>query len=241
MSGTPLTLTVDLAGDAAIPIAGMILDPLGGRQSIDPGPRAVALLLSDDGATWQEVLHGELSPLTTDQYFVLPSPVPARFAQLRIDSTWGGTSGQVTLGEWKVIATPGAVPDSMPANIADPIRGGHIVWMDPPQSAQSDAQLLLTDDPTEYPQSLGAPAGTTQTIVIGFQDDRQALLTGMEWVDPVPSNPDLRMRKVEVAISTSSPVGSLAADRDLDPQAGGGRDRAALHLRIPRPGHGSSS
>ena len=93
MSGTPLTLTVDLAGDAPVPVAGMMLDPLGSRQSIEPGPRAVALLLSDDGATWQEVLTAELSPLTTDQSFVLPEPIPARFAQLRIDSTWGGTNG----------------------------------------------------------------------------------------------------------------------------------------------------
>ncbi len=163
MSGTPLTLTVDLAGDAPIPVAGMSLDPLGGRLSILPGPKAVALLLSDDGSTWQEVMHGELSPLTTDQYFVLPAPVPARFAQLRIDSTWGGTNGQVVLGEWKVIATPGAIPDTMPANIADPVRGGHVVWMDPPASSQAEAQRVLSDDPTEYAQDIGAEAGTAQT------------------------------------------------------------------------------
>ncbi len=98
----------------------MMLDPLGGRLSILPGPKAVALLLSDDGSTWQEVLKAELSPLTTDQSFVLPEPIPARFAQLRIDSTWGGTNGQVVLGEWKVIATPGAVPDTMSAECRRP-------------------------------------------------------------------------------------------------------------------------
>ena len=151
MSGTPLTLTVDLAGDAPIPIVGMALDPLAGRQSSDPVPRKVALLLSDDGATWQEALTGELTPLNVDQWFALPQAIPARFAQLRIDSTWGGTNGPVSLGEWKVVASPGAVPDTMPANIADPIRGGHVVWMDPQASAQTDADSLLTDDPTAYP------------------------------------------------------------------------------------------
>ena len=233
MSGTPLTVTVDLAGDAPVPVAGMILNPLGGRGSIEPGPRAVALLLSDDGATWQQVLSGELSPLTTDQYFVLPAPIPARFAQLRIDSTWGGTSGPVTIGEWKVIAAPGAVPDSMPANIADPIRGGHIVWMDPPAGAQSSAQTLLTDDPTEYAQNIGAEAGTAQTIVIGFQDDRQALLTGMEWVDPTDSNPAERMRNVQVAISTTSPVGPWQAIGTWDLKRAGDGSVAPFSFDTP--------
>jgi len=207
MAGTPLALTVDLAGDAALPVAGMALDPLGTRVSIDPGPRAFALLLSDDGSTWMEAFQGELSPLTTDQYFVLPEPVPARFAQLRIDSTWAGTTGPVVIGEWKVIAVPGSVPDTMPSNIADPVRGGHVVWLDPQASSQDYADSLLTEDPADYALTIGAEVGTRQAMVIGFADDRQAQLTGMEWVDPVPSMPDQRLRSVDVAVSTTSPVG----------------------------------
>jgi len=203
----PLALTVDLAGDAPAPIAGMILNPLGRRTSIDPVPRAISLSLSDDGATWQEVFRGELSPRSTEQAFVLPEPVPARYAQLRIDSTWGGTTGEVVLGEWMVVAEPGAVPDSMPANIAEPARGGHVVWMAPAASAQEYADSILTDDPTETATTLGAREGDSLSTAIGFQDDRQALLMGMEWVDPVPSDPGIRNRSVNVAISTTSPVG----------------------------------
>ncbi len=112
-----------------------------------------------------------------------------------------------SLGEWKVVAQPGVIPDAMPTNIGDPIRGGHVVWMDPLPPAQQYADSILTDDPTEYPTSLNAVAGDVLSTVIGFQDDRQALLTGIEWSDPVPSDPRLRNRSVDVAISATSPVG----------------------------------
>jgi len=207
MSGTPLTLTVDLAGDVSVAVAGMIIDPLASRLSMEQVPRAIGLLLSDDGATWTEVLTGELSPRTTDQYFVLPEPVDARFARLRIDSTWGGTSGLVVLGEWKVIAQPGTLPQPMPANIGDPVRGGHVVWMSPQAGSQVLADKILTDDPTEVSYPIGVRPGDIPMFAIGFQDDRQALLTGLEWVDPVPSDPKVRLRTIDIAISTTSPVG----------------------------------
>ncbi len=207
ISGSPVAVTVDLAGEQPIPVAGMILDPLGSRLSIEPGPRAVTLLLSDDGVTWQEVLSTELSPRTTDQAFVLPQPIPARFAQLRIDSTWAGTTGDVVLGEWKVVAQPGVVPDQMPTNIADPIRGGHVVWMQPQASSQDEADRLLTDDPAEYPARPSAKSGDVPVAVIGFHADREALLTSLEWLDPVDTDPTLRIRHVDVDISTAGPVG----------------------------------
>ncbi len=72
MTGTPLALTVDLAGDAPVPVAGMSLDPLGGRLSILPGPKAIALLLSDDGSTWQEVMHARA--VAADHRPVLRAP-----------------------------------------------------------------------------------------------------------------------------------------------------------------------
>ena len=79
---------------------------------------------------------------------------------------------------------------------------------------------MLTDDPTEYPYTPTPGSATRPTVVIGFQDDRQALLTRLEWVDPVPSDPDQRMRHVDVAVSTTSPVGPWAARRHLGPERG---------------------
>jgi hypothetical protein len=51
IAGLPVTLTVDLAGDAPIPVAGTILDPLAGVSTFAGIPRRFELLLSSDGAT----------------------------------------------------------------------------------------------------------------------------------------------------------------------------------------------
>jgi hypothetical protein len=204
--GAPMAFTVDLAGDAALPIAGTVLDPLAARTSQESVPRAFTLLLSEDGTTWQEVLHGILTTHDADQPFVLPEPVDARFAQLRIDSVWGGPGQDLTLGEWKVVAVPGATPDTMPSNIADPIRGGHVVWMRPQLSSQEDADAMLLDDRTERLVTY-ATAGESLSWVIGFQDDREALVDRLEWQDPDGSDPAIRMRRVDVEVSTSGPIG----------------------------------
>ena len=55
--------------------------------------------------------------------------------------------------------------------------------------------------------TLSARAGDRLSAAVGFQDDRQALLTSLEWVDAVPSDPAVRIRSVDIAISTTSPVG----------------------------------
>lgn len=204
--GRPVTFTVDLAGETAIPVGGTVLNPLAGRTSQESVPRGFTLLLSEDGAVWSEVLHGELSPLGVDQPFLLPEPVSARFAQLRVDSTWGGPGSGLTLGEWKVVAVPGAVPDAMPANVADPVRGGHVVWMAPQASFQEDADAMLADTPDER-RVLYADARERLRWVVGFQDDREALVDRLEWQDPPGSDPAIRIRRVEVEVSATSPIG----------------------------------
>ncbi|MBX3030830.1 MAG: VWA domain-containing protein [Chloroflexi bacterium] len=205
--GTPVTFSVDLAGDVPVPVAGMILDPLGRRSSADAVPREVTLLLSDDGQTWEEVLRGELTPLDLDQSFVLPEPIEARYAQLRIESTWGGAGSALVLGDFHVIAVPGAVPVPMPPDISDPSRGGHVVWMAPQAAFQADADAMLVDDPTGPILRVSASAGTRLTWVVGFQDDRQALLDHLTWQDPADTVPTQRLRFVDVEVSTTSPLG----------------------------------
>jgi len=199
----PLTIGVDLAGDGLVPVAGTILDPLTG----DPfafRPRAFALLLSEDGETFREVLSAELGPQTENQAFVLDEPVPARFARLRIDSTWGDTPGQVSLGEWKVVAAPGYSPTESGFNIADPLRGGHVVWSDP--GWWYVVFEGLSDKDTNL-RALSLEAGKAATWVIGFGDDRAGQITGLEWDDPVGTIPEYHFSGADVAVSLDSPFG----------------------------------
>jgi hypothetical protein len=146
-----------------------------------------------------------MSPLPIDQAFVLPKPVTARFAQLQILSTYADTPTTVVLGEWKVIASPGFVPSDTPLNIADPALGGHIVWMDPQQTDPSFPDGLLSEDPTL--QTIRVPDGTRPSWVIGFQHDRAAQISELQWLDPQGSVPKTRFDRVDVEVSLTSPLG----------------------------------
>jgi hypothetical protein len=216
----PVTLTVDLAGDAPVPVAGFGLDPLAGDALPGDVPRDVELLLSTDGVTFTSAATATLSTLMADQWVVLPEPVPATHAQLRISSVHGGGFAKVILGEWKVIATPGVAPIDTPIDLAQPVRGGHISWMEPQPADPALGPAFLDEDPTFAPLYLDG--GTSVTWAIGFQDDRAAQLTGMEWVDPQPSTEGQRFKEVSVELSMEGPAGpwlpagTWALDRAAD-------------------------
>jgi hypothetical protein len=208
----PLTLTVDLAGDGPLPVAGFILDPLGMDGLSGEVPRDIEFLLSGDGVTWTSVLTARLSTLMHEQAFVLPAPVPATRAQLRLLDSRAGGFGRVVLGEWKVIATPGTAPVPGPIDIAQPSAGGHVAWIDPQQGDPHTGDAYLGDDAT-YPdgdpsfQQLYLPDRARLTFAVGFHDDRAARITQVEWVDPVPSSRGQRFDKVAVDVSLDGAAG----------------------------------
>jgi hypothetical protein len=200
----PVAFTVDLAGEVPVPVAGTVLNPmsLGNRPS--DVPRAFTLLLSEDGVDFEPVLSGELSPHPVDQGFALPAPLPARAAQLRIDSTWGDTGG-VTLGEWKVVAAPGTPPPGGEVNLADPALGGHVARLTPQAAVQADAEtILLTDDPS---RPIGLPAGVEPSVVIGFGDGRAARLARLEWSEAPGIDSASTFGPLAAAVSTVGPSG----------------------------------
>ena len=202
--GTPLELTVALAGDQPVPVAGLTLDPLADDDLPRGRPKDFELLLSDDGVDFTAALTGEMSPLPIEQPFALPAPVSARFARLRITSVWGDASDRVVLGEWKVIATQGWSPTASGLDIADPALGGHVVWTDPQAPDITFGDGLLDEDQT--PQTLSV-ASSAEQWVVGFQEDRSAQVRQLDWVDPPGSDPTARMTKVAVEVSPDSPLG----------------------------------
>ena len=75
-----------------------------------------------------------------------------------------------------------------------------------PQSADPALALdLLTEDPR--PWVIFDKPGVRLKWVIGFQDDRAAQVTQLEWVDPSGSDPGGRMKQVDVAVSGAGPSG----------------------------------
>lgn len=217
--------TVELAGDAPVEVAGIVLNPLG-RTSAPSYLRRFRLALSDDGKSFRSVLAGTLEPQPRQQYFVLERPEKARYARLElIDDFTGSTGGSRGLGEWKVIARPGAVvPGGAAVNLADPALGGHVVWARPMISSKWDEVLL---QPESTRNRVRVRAGRNLEWVVGFHHNRAARITALEWQDSSDGNAAERIAAVEVSVSIDSPLGPW------EPQgtwtlAGGGPKRLAL-------------
>ena len=206
VSSLPLALTVDLAGDEPVPVAGTILHPLSGDPSLGDSPRRFELLLSLDGGSWETVLAGELARSASEQSFVLDHPRPARFAQLRVISTQRDAAGRIGLGEWKVVAAPGTPLPGGPLDLAEPARGGHVVWTRPQLSRIEVAESLLSEE-VEAPEAVAGKPGERLTWVVGFLEDRAARVTAFEWSDPPGSDKARRFKQVDLAVSLESPLG----------------------------------
>ncbi len=224
----PLELVVDLAGDEPLPIRGTVINPLARGFNLRQVPDEFELLLSTDGTTWESVLHDRLQTLPIDQSFVLDAPVLATHAMLRIHSDHSDDrrSNVVALGEWKVIAEPGVVPDSMPADIADPVRGGHLVREEPFVSNLEVWYRMLDEDTRRQTLQVDRDESSRDDrfeVVIGFQDGRAAQVTELRWYDPEDSDEEQRLPSVAVEVSVDGPLGpwQRLGDWDLSRAADG--------------------
>ncbi len=231
---TPIELTVDLAGDAPIPVAGILLNPFGDSGDPGTGLRQFELQLSNDGQSFETVLSGELSSLPVDQSFVLDKPVEARFARLRVFSNQLSTArDEITIGEWKVIAQPGwtfpeapdalqpvpspdatvtpvatapEIPESAGYEISMPERGGHVVYTDPQLGSMDSARALIVPGGGE--QVIAEADDPRLTWVVGFQHDRAAQITTIAWEGTEELDPTRpQLTGFEVSVSTESPTG----------------------------------
>jgi len=203
----PTDLAVDLAGESPVPVAGIILNPLARSSQLAETIEDFELLLSTNGEDWTTVLTGELEPLPIDQAFVLDQPVAASHAMLRVHSLHRGRSKTVALGEWKVIAEPGAVPDPMPDNIAAPVRGGHVARHAPNAGSWQQWYGMLDEVTKRLAVSFKPELEDELEIIIGFQEGRAAQITGLRWLDPDGSDEQTRVDAVDVEVGLNGPLG----------------------------------
>ncbi|MEJ7763841.1 MAG: discoidin domain-containing protein, partial [Thermomicrobiales bacterium] len=196
----PAELTIDLAGDDPVPVAGIALLSLGGFE-VTERLRGFDLELSLDGQTFTPALSAELSAIPVEQVFALDAPVHARFARLRVTSGQVATASRVRIAQWKVIADPGWSPPGEEGGLelAAPGGGGHLVAMAPLPPGSVAVPPLPADGTTR----LTVPAEPGQTIswVVGFRDDRAAQITAIAWSDPDASDPAVRFDQVTVEVS----------------------------------------
>ena len=205
--GGPLTITVDLAGDEPVPVAGFAVNPLT-QPYMQRTPKVVEYQLSLDGIRYDTVASDDIVTVAVDQFVALDQPVPARFARLVTSSNWfwaEANNNSYSLGAWKVVAEPGFNPFS-PAgpNIADLNLGGHVVWSSPSLDSGRDKMLL-----TEALENWNVRVAPQETFdwVIGFNDNRAALITSIDWIETPPIDSTEAIDAMSVSVSTDSPAG----------------------------------
>ena len=60
---------------------------------------------------------------------------------------------------------------------------------------------------TRPPRSFAVEAGASVEWVIGFMDDRAALVSSLQWRDPMPSDTATRLERVDLSASLDGPLG----------------------------------
>ncbi|MDH5622400.1 MAG: VWA domain-containing protein [Gammaproteobacteria bacterium] len=190
------------------------------------------MLASTDGTNFSEISRDILGPAPREHVFVLSAPVQASYVRLHLENPTGLESGfEAALAEFKVFTTPGVTPfGARPPNIAAPTLGGHIVWISWPNDP-TRIQSMLTE---EAEGQSDAPA-LAEPIewVIGFQHQRAAHLTRLEWQENPTSSVGRRLpQQVAVAASVEGPNGPWIpiADWPLHRDADG---LAVLELDTP--------
>lgn len=205
--GAPLRITVDLAGDNLIPVAGFALNPLHANYTFRT-PRTVEFELSADGIEYARVLSGTLDMTGTDQYFALAELLPARYARLVADDNWAGHIGNpLTLGELKVIAAPGFDPfGARGINLADPELGGHVVWSKPGISTGWDDAILTDQEENPNARPSADEIGAPFEWVVAFHNNRAAQIESVE-LRTGDVGTKTALDEIKVSASLDSPVG----------------------------------
>lgn len=201
----PQMVTVRFGGDRTWPVRGITINPQ--TPGVWP-PEYMAnfeLLLSADGAKFERVLTGEVSQQPSEQSFVLPKAIEAKAAQLRILSNHDGNLGRVAVSEWKVIVDP-QVGIGAELDIADTLRGGHVVWSDPLISAETPVVKGMLEEGGAGPV-VSVPSGVAPQVTIAFHEDRAAQITALEWIDSEPANGAVTFPAVIIDASTETPLG----------------------------------
>jgi von Willebrand factor type A domain len=201
----PQTITVRFGGNKTWPVRGITINPQ--TPGVWPAEYMAnfELLLSADGATFERVLNGEVSQESREQSFVLPKAIEAKAAQLRILSNHDGNLGRVAVSEWKVIVDP-QVGIGAELDIADSLRGGHVVWSDPLISAETRVVKGVLEEGGPGPV-VSVPAGVAPQVTIGFHEDRAAQIATLEWIDSEPANGAATFPAVMIDASTDTPFG----------------------------------
>lgn len=203
----PLAFTVELGGDAPVPVVGLAVHPQGaaGTAVAAQQPREFEFQLSSDGQVFNTVVNDTLTTERIERFFPLPQSIDARYARLVVNSNHGDAS-RLVLDSWKVLATPDFL--SEPVNLSNPDFGGHLVYQDLESTQTFDfraPQSPLVSGSNRWQLNCSRECKAS-VFVVGFHEGRAAEVVGIEWQE-MPLQGDNRQQRALVAVSAETPVG----------------------------------
>lgn len=197
-------VTIDLVGENPVEVIGVSLNPKG-YNNIYKMLRDFSISLSLDGKDYTKVYEGSLDDRPHEQFFTFDKSHVARYAKLTLHNNHEkDATGEITLGEWKVLAKHESLPKIQGFNIANPRLGGHVVHASKQLSSHWDRDILTESEKVDdhYLEK-----GSLLSFVLGFKNQRVAKLATMVWKESLKSNPDTQLGDIKIEISTQTPNG----------------------------------
>ena len=200
-------VTIKLQGDTLQEVVGVILNSVGERDDNEK-LKVFSIALSQDGKTYTNVYHGVLGLEEKDQAFVFDKSYKAKYARLTLHSNYANeTTGEIGLGEWKVIAKQESADIKKPFNIANPKFGGHVVKASEVLTGAWDRYILTPQIDIGSGRKNLYQKNKNISWVIGFKNERVAKITALRWREAEGSKKEKRMNSIHVLVSTQTPNG----------------------------------
>ncbi|MDQ7084580.1 MAG: hypothetical protein Q9M36_06465 [Sulfurovum sp.] len=180
-------ITIQLLGTKAHALVGISLN-LKGYARTDKMLRSFSIHLSMDGKTYTKVISGTLNVEDKEQFFSFSKSHHARYARLTLhDNQAQEPLGEITLGQWKVLAKQESMALEKALNIANPLLGGHVVKSSYYLSPYWDRNILTAKEENPYIRTYKGDKEEL-SFVLGFNHQRSAKITAIEWVESVKNS-----------------------------------------------------
>lgn len=204
---------LNLAGDDAIPLVGVVLNTRTDRYS-ERKTRRFRVLASQDGVSFSQVMLGELSYSNNDQYLLFEKPVTAKYLQfLPLDGFQSRSPHYARFQEFKVIAGADYSPAKIGVDLASTSVGGHLVSHDfkpanKNNADQLDAVILDPQNAAAKVRQCKFPKNQSEAAwVVGFHHNRAARVTQLSYAPDITEGSAPQFASLKVRVSTESPLG----------------------------------
>jgi hypothetical protein len=214
------SLTLDLAGQTPVPLAGFVYTMRPQAMPLDRIPRKLRIEQSQDGQVFQDIGLFDLEITPTRQFLTFPSGVAAQYLRLS-NPDCADQRHCLYASEVAVIAQPDWSPTPEGVNLADPTLGGLVIGSNTPGGTNVEALQTGSERLTLLPPELGpeeTPPDYVGSMVLGFFKARAAQVQRISWLRPTPYDDEVPY--VDIAIGNRPTGRGQFVGRMMRPEPG---------------------